>query len=153
MKRTSFRLLFAVAVLGVVFFTQAQESLAVTIELGVGESKPVGDDGLVVGFDYVTGDNRCPTGVLCFWPGDAAALIWADIPAHDKTTAELHTYYDFEDSFSYAGYNVTLVAVEPYPVYGGTIDPDDYVTTLTITGGPASPVRPATWSSIKALYN
>jgi hypothetical protein len=153
MKRAPFKLLVVAAVLGVGFFVQTPRSLAITIELGVGESKEVGDDGLVIGFDYITGDSRCPTGVLCFWPGDAAALIWADDPAHDKTTTELHTYYDFGMSFSYAGYIVTLVAVNPYPEYGRTIDPGDYVTTITILGGPSSPVRPATWSRIKALYN
>jgi len=152
MNRAPIKLLLLLAVLGVVFFAQPPRSLAITIELGVGESKQVGDDGLVIGFDYITGDSRCPTGVLCFWPGDAAALIWADDPAHEKVTVELHTYYDFGRSFSYAGHVVTLVAVDPYPVYGRPTDPGEYVTTITILGGPESPVQAATWSRIKALY-
>lgn len=152
MKSTPFSLLMVAGLSAVVLLAQVPHSLAVTLELGVGESKTVGTDGLVIGFDHVTGDSRCPTGVLCFWPGDAAAQIWADHPSQDKTTVLLHTYYDFQKSFSYAGYVVTLVAVDPYPVYGKIIDPNDYVTTIAILGNSESPVQPATWSRIKALY-
>ena len=152
MKRTSFNLLVVAGLSAVVLFAQVPRSLAVTVELGVGESKTVGDDGLVIGFDYITGDSRCPAGVMCVWPGDAAAQIWADHPGFDKTTVLLHTYYDFQKSFTYAGYVATLLTVAPCPVYGKDIDPNDYVATITVLGGPDSPVQPATWSHIKALY-
>ena len=61
--------------------------------LGVGASSAVGDEGLVLGFEGVLADSRCPTGVWCFWPGDAAAALWLEIPDCPRQDFVLHTYY------------------------------------------------------------
>ena len=153
MNRTLATLVIVVAALIALVPAQPQFALAFTIELRPGESQSVGDDGLVVGFNSIFGDSRCPTGLLCIWGGDATAQIWPDHPSLEKTTALLHTHYDFQKEFTYADNKVTLTKVTPYPVYGEIIDPDDYRVVVTVLVGKSSPTRNATWSRIKALYN
>jgi hypothetical protein len=152
MKGIIRRVLILAAILVAVNILQLPPSRSATIDLGVGESRDVGDDGLVVGFGTILRDSRCPYGVFCIWEGDAIAQIWADHPSETKTVVELHTHRDFEQEFDFGIYSIALTKVVPYPVYGEVIDPEDYVVVLTITGDSASPVENTTWSRIKALY-
>jgi hypothetical protein len=152
MKWTLYHLSIVTAILIAGIVVQLQPSVAATIELGVGESRTVGSEGLVVGFENILHDSRCPLGVFCIWEGDAGAQIWSDHPTEPKTVVELHTHGGFQRDFDFAGYNIALTKVIPYPVYGEFIDPDEYVVRLTVSGGPAAPVEDTTWSRIKALY-
>lgn len=138
--------------IGAAVLVEPQPTLSATIELGVGEWKSVGDQGLIVGFEYIKHDSRCPSDALCFWEGDAVALIGADHPEEEKTIVELHTFSDFKRGFVFNGYYIALKKVTPYPRTDVIIDPDDYVVALTISVS-KTPVETTTWSRIKALYN
>jgi len=118
-----------------------------------GTSVVVGEEGLVVGFDGILSDGRCPTGVLCFWPGDAAASLNADAPWCDAQQFVLHTYYDYDRSAELCQVVVHLLLVEPYPVFDGPpIDPADYVVTLMVEeAGPVETVRQS-WGTVKSIY-
>lgn len=152
MTHRRIRALAAAALVGAAFFALPQLAQGTTIELGVGEWKSVGDQGLIVGFEYIKHDSRCPSDALCFWEGDAVALIGADHPEEEKTIVELHTFSDFKRGFVFNGYYIALKKVTPYPRTDIIIDPDDYVVALTISVS-KTPVETTTWSRIKALYN
>jgi len=120
-------------------------------DLGVETSLQIGDGELTVGFVDIPSDSRCPQGVWCFWPGDAETALWLQVPGGDRIDFTLHTYYDWDSTFISGPFSVSLDQVAPYPVYGETIDPADYVVTLTVRSGPV-PDDPRPWAAIKALY-
>jgi len=110
--------------------------------------------GLVVGFDRVPADGRCAIGVVCIWEGEAAAVVWAEAPNTARGERTLHTTEIFGGpSATYAGYTITLVGLDPYPVHNMPTDPDSYVGTFVVTPVDATTGnQPSTWSRIKALY-
>lgn len=121
--------------------------------LKVGESKVVEDLRVTVGFISVPSDSRCPSSVECVWEGDAAAFMWLQASGSERTEFDVHTSMQFGRSRVVDGFTVMLVAVAPYPVYGGDVDPADYVVTITVTPATTTPVESATWGAIKHLYN
>lgn len=146
-----FLYLAAAALLCAAAVAPAQVSVGKEFTLGAGDSAWVGGDGLVVGFERIAQESRCPSGVLCFWEGDAAARLWADHPGYGRIAFELHTYHGFPWSFTWGTYEIALENVAPYPVVDVPIDPKSYVVTLVVTGTNA-PVETGTWGRIKALF-
>ncbi len=121
--------------------------------LGVGQSVDVGDEGVRVGFTRVTGESRCPSGVVCFWPGDAEALLWIELPRRLPESFVLHTYYDFTRAMEFGAWRVELVQVAPYPVWNAPpFDPDCYVVTLRVQRTGAVELVPTAWGAVKARY-
>ncbi|NIM20576.1 MAG: hypothetical protein GTO51_10160 [Candidatus Latescibacteria bacterium] len=151
MSRIGIGLLLMVVMLGTANVARSQNSTGVVVELGVGESKLVGEEDLEVGFVEILRDNRCPADVICIWEGDAVAQIWAIQPSHEKKDAELHTHYDFPREFTFGRYRIGLLKVDRYPGIDTPIDPNDYVVAILVTMD-LTPVETMTWSRIKALY-
>jgi hypothetical protein len=150
MYRTCFILIVVVAAASI---AHAQTGSEVKLELKAGESAVVGPEGLVVGFDGVPSDSRCPTGVLCIWEGDAVARIWTNLESEPKETFDLHSHRSFKWKASYHGYQISLMTIAPYPHIDVPIPPGEYVASLTVTCcGSSSPVELTTWGRIKALY-
>ncbi|MCH7548465.1 MAG: hypothetical protein IH969_02840 [Candidatus Krumholzibacteriota bacterium] len=152
MRWTSLTIVAMVLVLAV--GAHAGVDLDVPFMLGVGESVTV-DDRLMVAFNGIDGDSRCPSGVECIWEGDASAGMWARDGARDITSFTLHTAGSLTKSQDVGRYRVTLLAVDPFPVYPQPIDPNNYVITVVVTLGDAdiiSPTTVSTWGAIKALY-
>jgi hypothetical protein len=142
--------LAAIAILAV--SVAAVPSSAGPFDLKVGQSIEVGPDGLTVGFDRVAGDSRCPIGVLCIWEGDAAVAMWAQSDSHERMDFELHTHAFFDQhSVDFHGYVITLLLVEPYPVYEHPIPPESYSVKFIVSSDLA-PVEETTWGRIKSLY-
>jgi len=144
-------LFFLIAVLLVAAPSFGGHPFGDPVFLGVEESLQIGNDDLTVGFVGILSDSRCPEGVYCFWPGDAETSLWLQVPGGDRIDFILHTYYDWESTFTCGPFIVSLDQVAPYPVYGQPIDPADYVVTLTVASGlVVDDSRP--WAAIKALY-
>jgi hypothetical protein len=129
-------------------------SMGQVFELDVGQSVSVGHEGLRVGFTGTESDGRCAIGLYCFWEGDAATKVWAEQPGEDRADLVLHTSSMFNRDAVYASYRITLLALDPYPVYEVPTDPDDYVVTLKVekVTSTITPVEHTTWGKIKALY-
>ena len=90
--------------------------------LAPGQSATVDGGRLVVTFQVVTGDSRCPTtsGVACVWAGDATIEVTLALgptgpggPPGPTTTAELHTYSGYSSTAAAGRYQVALVRVAP----------------------------------------
>jgi len=153
MSRTCVFLVGVALVVAVTGVASAQPSLGKQFDLKAGEAAVVAPDGLTVGFDRILGDSRCPTNVYCFWPGDAAGVLWARLPSRDKKAFELHTFRDFRWKVTYHHYEITLINVAPYPHEGVPIPPQDYVVTVLAVDADAAPAEASTWGRIKALYD
>lgn len=152
MRRSSLTVVAVVLLLAV--RAQAGAVLDVPFVLKVGESVTV-DERLMVAFNSIEGDSRCPQGVECIWEGDAEAGMWARVDSRDITSFVLHTHSAFDNSVKVGAYKITLLDVSPFPVYPKQIDPNDYVITIVVAldeGDTVSPTVPTTWGAIKALY-
>ncbi len=134
-----------------VLSAQAGQPFGEPFILGVGESTQIGDAELSVGFDAITGDSRCPTGVWCFWEGDAAAGLWLALPGEPAQAFVLHTFADFEQMLELGAYVISLQLVTPYPVVNVPIDPATYEVTLVVERA-AVPTGERTWGTLKAQY-
>ncbi len=120
--------------------------------LRFGDAKPVGLDGLMVGFEGVQVESRCPIGVFCVWEGDAECLLWMQPPGGEAEYFALHTYHVWDQHHDVGPYRMILLEVEPYPVFGEPIAPQDYFVTVLVTDyGPVDGDDPS-WGAIKSLY-
>lgn len=150
MKRCRICVLILIAVLGLAAGARSQKAPDGMITLAVGEVKDIGDRGLQVGFNGILYDSRCPQDALCFWEGDAAAQIWADLPDLDTSIFALHSHRSFLWQVEYGHYLIELVCVMPYPKLDVEIDPSEYEVTLVVTDVLASSGS-TTWGGIKQL--
>lgn len=103
--------------------------------LRVGESALVSPDKLQIGILGVTKDSRCGKGEVCFQEGDAVVHIWLRIANMAKQEHELHTGSRKPGTVDYAGHRVVLVSLNPAPVSGRRIAPEEYIATLRVVDG------------------
>ena len=119
--------------------------------LNVGESIHLGDNELIIGFDGILSDSRCPMEAYCFWGGDAEANLWIQITGEERQDFVLHTASMFQRSIELGSYTASLLHVSPYPIIYVPIDPDAYVATLVVSLATVD-VDEVSWGSIKSLY-
>jgi hypothetical protein len=112
--------------------------VAVTVGLGetftinVGKSAQITGEEMVITFDEVIGDSRCPQTVNCVWAGVASSRVTI---VHQGTTYSLALNQpglteQAQDSFI----NYTLkYSLNPYPKAGEEISPRAYRLTATVT--------------------
>ncbi len=110
-------------------------ALGKSFGIKIGESVLIETEALQIGFEAVPSDSRCPTGERCVWEGDATVRIWARQASREREDFELHTSEREERAVIYLGYGIRLQQLTPYPVSGGTIEPEDYEATLEVSRG------------------
>ena len=89
-------------------------------ELRIGQKASLGAGDLVLTFLAIPQDSRCPKGEQCIVAGDGAAV-----------TLDLDTSRESEE-MDISGFQISLVALSPYPVSGRPISPQDYLVKLTV---------------------
>src|SRR5262249_58597749 len=87
-------------------------------------------DGLVVDFDAVRSDSRCPMDALCIWAGEGIVAVRLSATGASPAERELHTD---GPTASYQTYSIELNALQPYPRSDRAIQPNDYLATFTVT--------------------
>jgi hypothetical protein len=134
--------LFAIVFLlfGGVFVTAnaqatGRSATSVLFELKAGQTKNIPGSEAKVKFLNVMEDSRCPEGTKCIWAGNAKVKLRVTnkrgAKVFDLNTAKGATDYSFE------GYNIRLVKVEPKVKVNEHIRQREYVVTLTaISPGP-----------------
>ena len=101
----------------------------------VGDMVRIEGTHLLVFFDAVTEDSRCPTGVQCPWEGDAAVRLElsSDNAEFAPQPRTLHTALE-PRAVEFLGVTIRLVEVAPYPNSAGPpIDPASYTVRLIAT--------------------
>ena len=107
--------------------------LGETFELRAGESAAIADELLVVTFERVSEDSRCPLGVLCIRAGEGIAeLALRRLPS---TTGHLTLKTDpLDESVGrFESYAIRLDELLPHPVAGEAIPAGDYRAKLVVT--------------------
>ena len=91
-----------------------------------GESATIESTDLVVSFEKVAEDSRCPADAVCVWAGDAVVVLKVG-----EASLELRSTSAPE---SVVGtYRVRLERVEPYVYSGRPIPPEAYRAVLRVT--------------------
>ena len=98
-----------------------------TTTLAKGHSASIAG-GVVLSFDRVVSDSRCPTGVVCAWEGEVTVrMILTDAGGSTPFTLSDHAR-----SRDVNGYTFTLIAVRPHPTAGATIPESAYEVTVEV---------------------
>lgn len=113
--------------------TENRVELDREFKLRNGEAAPVGNDGLVLRFERVTEDARCPVGDPCVVAGDAVVLVTLRQPPNEPATLELHTNPSSTMERRYLRYRVRLVRLEPRPVGEQHVPLPQYWATFMVS--------------------
>ncbi|MCH8825828.1 MAG: hypothetical protein IIB16_02635 [Chloroflexi bacterium] len=115
------------------------------VEIPIGAGREIDNGQLVLKFQEVTEDSRCPANVVCVWAGQAKVQIAVSYEGQDPALRELvlDSTGASNNSISLGDYQVQLVALNPYPGTPAGIDPSDYVATFSVSGKSSSDERPA----------
>lgn len=95
-------------------------------ELRFGEQASLDNEKLLISFEEVLEDSRCPEGVTCVWAGNAQVGLMVK-----DSTVNLNTYLEPQE-IDIAGYHIQLISLNPYPVYEQVIDKETYVARLVV---------------------
>jgi hypothetical protein len=101
-------------------------------ELKINQEATIEGEGLIVAFESVLEDSRCPEGVDCIWSGNAKIKVRSSKQKQTPATAELNTDVGSKSS-SYSNYEISLVALKPRPKADKAVQPDEYKATLIVT--------------------
>ena len=99
---------------------QSQETLDDTVLVGLGEDVRVVSAGLVISFDSVLSDSRCPRDVRCVWGGSARVRLTIAQDAGAGGTHELESGQE-PRAVRVGAYVVQLHDVEPQAESGREI--------------------------------
>ena len=111
---------------------QAQGAIDDTVRIALGEDVRVVPAGLVIAFDSVLSDSRCPRDVQCVWAGSARVRLTIGQDAGAGQVFDLESGQD-PRSARVGAYVVSLLEVQPQPESGREIG-RAYRVTLRITG-------------------
>lgn len=106
-------------------------TLPAVVQLHVGQSFMIPEEGYTVTFDKVTEDSRCPIGLMCFWEGDGATKMTIRHQTVSVQNCTLHTTLD-PKSINFGKFFMRLKNLDPYPKWRVQIDPRTYVATVEI---------------------
>jgi len=107
-----------------------EPQLGEDIEIRLGTSIQIPENGGQVQFTDVTSDSRCPTGAQCVWAGEAVALF--TVAGSQQVSLTLGA--DASKATVIVGmHQFTLVALKPHPNVNQTIAKGDYIATVRFT--------------------
>lgn len=100
-------------------------------DLRAGRQATIKDAGLSITFVELIEDSRCPEGVDCIWAGNGEITLFLKKGRHKSVIFKLNTTSE-PKSFTYQGYEISLVKLAPYPKIDVKINKGDYVATLVV---------------------
>jgi hypothetical protein len=100
-------------------------------EVSGGASARVDGTDLVIFFEAVPNDSRCPVDVQCISEGDATVALRLEGGGAAAQTVELHTL-DEPREVARGGYVVALVGLAPRPVSNRATPLREYKATLRV---------------------
>jgi hypothetical protein len=98
--------------------------------LATGEIAAIEGAALVVRFDVVASDSRCPADALCVTQGDAEAVFTVTESGRGLASVTLHTEPGEAQRATIGDWTLTLTRLDPYPYSARPIAPRDYRVSL-----------------------
>ncbi len=102
--------------------------------IGIDSSARVTGEDMIITFNEVIGDSRCPENVTCIWQGVASSRVTINYQDTDYTMVLNSPGLTEQAEETFADYTLTY-SLAPYPRAGEEISPKDYRLTLTVTSG------------------
>ena len=136
--RLRYLLIFLVPIVLISLSACSRNQIAVTVELGetftigVGQSARITGEDMVITFNEVIGDSRCPQNVICVWEGVASSHITITHQGVDYSVVLNQPGLTDQAEDTFIDYTLTY-SLNPYPREGEEISPDEYRLTLTLT--------------------
>ena len=116
-----------------------EANLGQEFSLRIGQAAQIENEQLVIRFNDIKGDSRCPRGVQCFWAGEVSCDVTvtyrgssSDIILTQSGLTEPPAESRYED------YKF-IFSVEPYPEEGKQISTADYRLKMTVKKLPQGP--------------
>jgi hypothetical protein len=103
-----------------------------TIELSCRDCLYDPENQLYICLDSVLNDSRCPSGVYCFWEGNAAVRFKFEELNEKPIFFNLNTHRGFTADTIINGYKFTLIGLSPYPSIEHRIAQSDYKAKLIV---------------------
>lgn len=100
--------------------------------IGVGQSAKVAAEDFTITFNEITGDSRCPRNVTCIWAGEVSAGITVNYQGKENPIILVEPGLTDKAEYEFSGYTF-VYHIDPYPMAGEEISPDEYRLTMTIT--------------------
>ena len=100
------------------------------VEIPIGEERKIG--GLLIAFEGVEQDSRCPEDVVCVWQGNARAHFTATDRGGNRVEFELNTGLQ-PRAHRFGGYTIKLEKLVPHPRTDRGIKVDEYVATVFVS--------------------
>jgi len=110
----------------------AAAELGQEFTIGVGQSVKVSEEDLVITFNEVTGDSRCPQNVTCIWAGEVKAKVTVDYEGKEYPIELVEPGSADKAEYEFSGYTL-VYHIDPYPIAEEEISSDEYRLTMTIT--------------------
>ena len=103
--------------------------------LALGQTARLEEADLSLTFSDLLEDSRCPSRVTCVWAGQAIITVRVQQGEGETTSFEMNSNPSLkQDTITYAGYEIQLTQLDPYPQDPGQpIPPDDYMATLVVS--------------------
>ena len=102
------------------------------VKLGLGQVGSISSEGVTLQFKDVTEDSRCPLNALCIQAGQATIQAVVAKSGVGSQTVSL-TVGTGQGFALFAGYQIRLVQLDPYPVAGQPVVPANYLATLVVS--------------------
>lgn len=128
MVAVSFLLVASLAFAGVA----PVQALDQDVSIPVGKSVSVKGTGLVVRFERVLNDSRCPTDAQCVTAGNATVVVTAATGGAAGRRFELHTDEGAREAVQ-GQFRLTLIGLKPVPSTTRPVRASDYVLTLRVS--------------------
>jgi hypothetical protein len=112
--------------------TMTSPSLDQPFTITAGQTATVRGEGLVITFEAVEQDSRCPVDVTCVWEGDATVRVSIVQPPREKQAFELHTAGSLARRVTYGAFELELSDLQPRPRSTADIPRDQYRVTLAV---------------------
>ena len=100
-------------------------------DLRLGETARTTDD-LLIKFDTVRSDSRCPMDVMCVRAGEAVIAVTLSTVGEIGVGRELDTT-PARSSTAFLNFTITLTQLQPYPRSDRQTRPEDYVATFIVS--------------------
>lgn len=107
-------------------------SLNNEFSLAIGQTAGIQEEQLIIKFDGIQEDSRCPRGATCIWQGRVSCVLQVS-DGNDSTKIVL-TEPGLSSQYGegiYKNYDFTS-HVQPYPELGKKISSEDYRVLLTV---------------------
>ena len=137
MARLRHLLIFAAIVL-ISLTGCSKNQVAVTVGLGenftigIGKSARITGEDMVITFDEVIGDSRCPQNVTCVWAGVASIRVTIIRQGDNYSIALNQSGATEQSQEGFIDYTLSY-SLNPYPIAGKEISPKEYRLTMTVT--------------------